>query len=94
MIPSQLLASLQSRGVILTTKGDKLSFDAPTGCLSGGDLALLREHKAALLDLLTDGNIRMHDSALFDVIVEVDFYEGRRIRIPQQSTPVGWTAQF
>jgi hypothetical protein len=36
----------------------------------------------------------MHGSALFDVVVEVDFYDGRRIRIPQQSTPAGWTSPF
>src|SRR5262249_37387983 len=39
-------------------------------------------------------NIEMHDSALFDVIVEVDFYDGRRIRIPQRSTPAGWASPF
>jgi hypothetical protein len=39
-------------------------------------------------------NIEMHNSALFDVVVEVDFYDGRRIRIPQQSTPAGWEAPF
>lgn len=27
-------------------------------------------------------------------IVEVDFYDGRRIRIPQRSTPEGWEAPF
>lgn len=41
-----------------------------------------------------DANIGMHDSALFDVNVEVTFYDGRRIQIPQQSTPPGWTAPF
>jgi hypothetical protein len=41
-----------------------------------------------------DENIEMHGSALFDVVVEVDFYDGRRIRIPQQSTPAGWTSPF
>jgi hypothetical protein len=39
-------------------------------------------------------NIEMHDSALFDVVVEADFYDGRRLRIPQQSTPAGWEAPF
>ena len=39
-------------------------------------------------------NIEMHDSALFDVVVEVDFYDGRRIRIPQTSTPEGWECPF
>jgi hypothetical protein len=39
-------------------------------------------------------NIEVHDSALFDVVVEVDFHDGRQIRIPQQSTPAGWSAPF
>jgi hypothetical protein len=39
-------------------------------------------------------NPETHDSALFDVVVEVNFYDGRRIRIPQQSTPPGWVSPF
>src|SRR5262249_584796 len=40
-------------------------------------------------------NIAMHDSALVDTpIVEVTLYDGRRLRIPQQSTPERWTAPF
>src|SRR5262245_53743086 len=39
-------------------------------------------------------NIEMHDSALFDDLVEIDFYDGRRLRIPQCSTPAGWEAVF
>jgi hypothetical protein len=40
-------------------------------------------------------NVEMHDSALFDsLIVEVGFYDGRRIRIPQQSTPADWVSPF
>lgn len=41
-----------------------------------------------------DANIETHDSALFDVNVEVTFYDGQRLRIPQQSTPDGWTSPF
>jgi hypothetical protein len=56
--------------------------------------------EAVLLDTpaaepLIDENIEMHDSALFDPpIVEIDFFDGRRIRIPQQSTPADWSAPF
>jgi len=40
-------------------------------------------------------NIEAHHSALFNApVVEVTFYDGRRIRIPQQSTPDGWMPQF
>jgi hypothetical protein len=41
-----------------------------------------------------DENEEMHDSALFDVVVEVDFYDGQRLRIPQTSTPEGWICPF
>jgi len=44
---------------------------------------------------LTDENPEMHDSALFDPpIVEVTFYDGRRIRIPQYSPAEGWMPPF
>jgi hypothetical protein len=43
---------------------------------------------------LTEENIEMHDSALFDVVVEVGFYDGRRIRIPQTSAPASWESPF
>lgn len=49
---------------------------------------------ARAIEPLTDENIEMHDSALFDVVVEVDFYDGGRIRIPQTSTPTGWESPF
>jgi hypothetical protein len=49
---------------------------------------------APAVEWLSDENIEMHDSALFDVVVEVDFYDGRRIRIPQTSTPAGWESPF
>jgi hypothetical protein len=39
-------------------------------------------------------NVERHDSALFDVAVEVDFYDGRRLRIPQMSTPERWVCPF
>jgi hypothetical protein len=49
---------------------------------------------APAVEPLSDENIEMHDSALFDVVVEVDFYDGRRIWIPQTSTPPGWASPF
>ena len=49
---------------------------------------------ARAVEPLSDENIEMHDSALFDVVVEVDFFDGRRIRIPQTSTPAGWESPF
>jgi len=49
---------------------------------------------APVVQPLSDENVEMHDSALFDVVVRVDFYDGRRIRIPQTSTPAGWASPF
>jgi hypothetical protein len=39
--------------------------------------------QAALEMTADDKNEEMHDSALFDVVVVVDFYDGTRLRIPQ-----------
>jgi hypothetical protein len=39
---------------------------------------------------VSDENIEMHDSALFDVVV--DFYDGTRLRIPQEVWPPDWKA--
>lgn len=86
-----LLHDLTAQGVILSVDGVQLDVDAPDSVLTDDLLETLRAHKADLLDLLADENPEMHDSALFDVVVEVNFYDGRRIRIPQQSTPPGWT---
>lgn len=87
---------LRARDIILALNGDNLRVDAPVGVLTDEDRQAIRNHKTELLALLgyADENIEMHDSALFDVIVEVDFYYGRRIRIPQQSTQEGWEAPF
>ena len=57
-----------------------LNTDAPDSVLTDELLATLRARKTELLDLLADENEELHDSALFDVVVEVDFYDGRRIR--------------
>jgi len=64
------------------------------------DLALMatteriRLYRQRYHPTIDDENPEMHDSALFDVVVEVDFYDGRRIQIPQESTPPGWEAPF
>lgn len=89
MTAQALLRDLAAQGVILSTDGDHLDVDAPDAVLTDDLLATLRARKAELLDLLAGENIEMHDSALFDVVVDVDFYDGHRIRIPQQSTPAG-----
>lgn len=59
----------------------------------------LLNRKAEVIEYLAtpavDENIEMHDSALFaPPVVEVTFYDGSRIQIPQQSTPEGWVPQF
>lgn len=52
MTPSQLLADLTSRGVILTRNGDKLRVQSPPGVLTESDRANLARYKLALLSLL------------------------------------------
>lgn len=94
MTAQALIFDLATAGVILSADGDRLDIDGPDAVLTDDLLAMLKARKAELLDLLAGESIEMHDSALFDVIVEVDFYDGRRIRIPRQSTPAGWEAPF
>lgn len=52
MKPSELLADLTSRGVILTRNGDKLRAQAPRGVLTDVDRANLARLKLALLALI------------------------------------------
>jgi len=89
-----LICELAGLGVFLAADGDRLDVDGPDSVLTDELLAALRTRKAELLDLLAPENEETHDSALFDVVVEVDFYDGCRIRIPQQSTPAGWESPF
>ena len=49
MTPRDLLADLRRRGVVLWIDGDRLRYSAPTGVVGPDRLALLREHKAALI---------------------------------------------
>lgn len=94
MTAQTLFRDLVTQGVILSIDGDRLDVEGPDAILTDDLLATLRARKAELLDLLVDENVEMHVSALFDVVVDLDFYDGRRLRIPQQSTPPGWTPQF
>jgi TubC N-terminal docking domain len=89
-----LLHDLTGRGVILLASGDRLDLDGPDDVLTDDLLAMLRARKAELLDLLADENQELHDSALFDVVAIVNYYDGTRLRIPQQSTPEGWICPF
>jgi hypothetical protein len=50
--PSTLLADLRRVGVILTARGDRLSFDAPAGALTPDLRATLIRHKPELLAAL------------------------------------------
>jgi hypothetical protein len=53
MTPAALLIAWAARGIAFRADGDSLRF-APADRLSSEDLALLRSHKAQLLDLLTN----------------------------------------
>ncbi len=52
MTTIELLTTLRGHGVTLTARGDRLHVDAPQGALTSVLRAALREHKAAVLDLL------------------------------------------
>jgi hypothetical protein len=52
MTAIDLLADLQARGVVLTAKAGKLGYDAPRGGMTPNLVAMVRQHKAALLALL------------------------------------------
>jgi hypothetical protein len=49
---TELLADLTARDVRLSTVGDRLRVEAPTGVLTAGDRLALVEHKVELLQML------------------------------------------
>ena len=53
MTPVELLTKLRSHDVILTACGDRVRVDAPAGVLSDAMHQAIRQHKAALLAMLT-----------------------------------------
>jgi hypothetical protein len=52
MTAVEVLHTLRARDIRLTADGDQLRYDAPEGAITDEVLALLRQHKAALLTLL------------------------------------------
>lgn len=50
----ELLSTLRARGVQLWAEGNAIMFDAPDGVMSDGFKRSLRQHKAALLRLLSE----------------------------------------
>jgi len=52
MTAVELVTLFHGKGVTLTARGDRLHVDAPQGALTPAFRAALREHKAAVLDLL------------------------------------------
>jgi hypothetical protein len=55
--PSDLLAELKRRGITLLPEGaDAIRYSAPRGAMTDELRALIREHKAALLALLSAGS--------------------------------------
>src|SRR5262245_17308221 len=103
MTATGILDSLWARDITLALNGDNLRVDAPVGALTDEDRQAIRNHKTELLALLgyADENTETHNTTLFDVItplsdlvVEVTYYTGERLRIPQQSTPQGWEPPF
>ena len=52
MTAVEVLTTLRHHGVTLPPSGDRLRVDAPQGALTDDLQQALREHKAALLDLI------------------------------------------
>src|SRR5262245_42786235 len=92
-----LITSARVAGLRLQVDGDLLRIK---GNREAADIAReLLERKAEVFEYLTTGadeNPEVHDSALFDVVIIFHgFPDGPApLRIPQQSTPPGWTAPF
>src|SRR5262249_46378869 len=53
MTTVEVLHTLQARDIQLIADGNQLHYDAPEGAITEAVLTLLRQHKAALLALLT-----------------------------------------
>ncbi len=53
MSPAELLADLRKRHVVLSLDGDQLRYRGPGDAVTPDVVAQLREHKAALVGLLT-----------------------------------------
>ncbi|MBI5093856.1 MAG: hypothetical protein HZB26_15635 [Candidatus Hydrogenedentes bacterium] len=60
MTAEALIATLETRGVVLTVVGDRLSLDAPKGVLTPDVVAELRERKPEVLDILTRPTLRRY----------------------------------
>jgi hypothetical protein len=54
MTVDEVLDTLQARDIQLMVEGDQLRYDAPEDAITDEVLTLLRQHKAALLALLTN----------------------------------------
>jgi len=52
MTALDLLAMLDRAGVVLSAKGDRLAYDAPSGVMTADLVATVKAHKAELLALL------------------------------------------
>jgi hypothetical protein len=102
MSAATILTDLTAWGVRIWTEADRIKLDAPNGVLTDGIKAQLAAHKAELLAILgsqsaaAEENVEMHDSALFNLVIMFHgFADGPvPLRIPQESTPEGWTAPF
>ena len=61
MRAEDLLHDLRGKDIQLTVQGERLTYDAPAGVMTEALLALVRQHKAALLALLTQEDAEWHD---------------------------------
>lgn len=56
-VAERLLATLEARGVVFTTDGDRIRYDGPEGAIRTWELEAIREHKAEVLTLLNERSL-------------------------------------
>ncbi len=91
MTPIGLLAELRRRGVELAVHGDKLRYTAPKGALTDELREGMRQHKQALIELLS---IELLPVGWW-CVVECDALDGERIVLCRdlgtvQNAPATW----
>ncbi|HHY94540.1 MAG TPA: hypothetical protein GX513_05965 [Firmicutes bacterium] len=91
MTPSDLLAGLKGRGITLQPEGDALRYSAPKGAMTDDLRAAIREHKAALLALLSAGQAGQVEAQSSPAPRIPDNVAEEIGRIEAEALALGWT---
>jgi hypothetical protein len=82
MTAAKLLADLRRVGVVLSVKGERLTFDAPAGALTADLKDAMRRHKPELIGLLKRGTVYVNPTATAADLRAVDDLFGATPRLP------------